>query len=72
MLIYNVLTPNNFLLGYKSCDINIRDGLRTHQIDYWQKWKQVQNIANMYWNRWLRVYTQISNMLEMGTTNQKL
>ena len=30
--------------------------MQTEQIYYRQKWKQVQNIANMYWNRWLREY----------------
>ena len=39
---YDVLTPNNFLLGYKSYDVNIGDGMQTDQIDYRQKWKQVQ------------------------------
>ena len=53
---YDTLTPNNFLLGYKSRDVNIGDGMQTDQIDYCQKWKQVQNIANMYWNRWLEEY----------------
>ena len=53
---YDVLIPNNFLLGYKSCDVNIRDGTQTDQINYRQKWKQVQNISNMYWNRWLKEY----------------
>ena len=53
---YDVLTPNNFLLGYKSRDFNIRNGMQTEQIDYRQKWKQVQNTANMYWNRWLKEY----------------
>ena len=45
---YGVLTPNNFLLGYKSCDFNIRNFMQTGQINYQQKWKQVKNIANMY------------------------
>ena len=36
---YDVLTPNNFLLGYKSYDVNIVDGMQTDQIDYRQKWK---------------------------------
>ena len=49
---YDVLTPNNFLLGYKSRDFNIADGMQTAQIDYQLNWKQVQNIANMYWNNW--------------------
>ena len=53
---YDVLTPNNFLLGYKSPDVNIGNGMQTDQIDYRQKWKQVQNTANMYWNRWLKEY----------------
>ena len=53
---YDVLTPNSFLLGYKSRDVNIGDGMQTDQIDYRQKWKQVQTIANMYWNRWLKEY----------------
>ena len=53
---YDVLTPNNFLLGYKSLDVNIREGMQTDQIDYRQKWKQVQTMANMYWNRWLKEY----------------
>ena len=56
---YDVLTPNNFLLGYKSCDVNIGDGMQTGQIDYRQKWKQVQNIANIYWNRWFKEYIPI-------------
>ena len=50
------MTPNNFLLGYKSRDVNIGDGMQTDQIDYRQKWKQGQKIANMYWNRWLKEY----------------
>ena len=53
---YGVLTPNNILLGYKSRDVNIGNGMKTDQIDYYQKWKQVQNIANMCRNRWLREY----------------
>ena len=53
---YDVLIPNNVLLGYKSRDINIKNGMQTGQIHYRQKWKQVQNIANMYWNRWLKEY----------------
>ena len=51
---YDVLTPNNFLLGYKSRNANIKDGMQTDQIDYRQKWKQVQAIANMYWNSGLK------------------
>ena len=50
----DVLIPNNVLLGYKSRDINTKNGMQTGQIHYRQKWKQVQNIANMYWNRWLK------------------
>ena len=53
---YDVLTPNNVLLGYKSRDTNIENGMQPGQIDYRQKWKQVQNIVNMYWNRWLKEY----------------
>ena len=53
---YDVLTPNNVLLGYKSHHINIGDGTQKYQIDYRQKWKQVQTIANMHWNRWLKEY----------------
>ena len=34
---YDVLTPNYFLLGYKSCDVNIGDGMQTDQINYRQK-----------------------------------
>ena len=30
--------------------------LKTDQIDHRQKWKQVQNIGNMYKNRWLKQY----------------
>ena len=45
---YDVLTPNNSLLGHKSCNVNIEDGMQTDQINYRQKWKQVQSIANMY------------------------
>ena len=30
--------------------------MQTDQIDYRQKWKQGQKIANMYWNRWLKEY----------------
>ena len=48
---YDVLAPNNFLLAYKSHDAHIGYGIQTGQIDYRQKWKQVQKIANMYWNR---------------------
>ena len=51
---YEVLVSNNFLLSCKSHDVNIGNGLQTDQIDYRQKWKQVQNVANMYWNRWLK------------------
>ena len=53
---YGVLIPNNILLGYKSRDVNIGNGMKTEQINYYQKWKQVQNVVNMYWNRWLREY----------------
>ena len=42
---YDVLTPNNFLLGYKSCDANVGDGMQTNQINCHQKWKQVQKVA---------------------------
>ena len=42
------------ILGYKSSDVNIGNGMQTDQIDYLQKWKQVQNIANIYWNSWLK------------------
>ena len=45
---YDVLTPNNFLLGYESRDVSIGDGVQTDQIGYHQKWKQIQSIANMY------------------------
>ena len=51
-----VLTTNDILLVYKSCDANIGNGMKTDQIDYRQKWKQVQSIANMYRNRWLKEY----------------
>ena len=30
--------------------------MQTNQINYQQKWKEVQNIANMYRNRWLKEY----------------
>ena len=53
---YDVLTLSNFVLGYKSRDVNVGDGMQTEQIDYGKKWKQVQNIANMYWNRWFKEY----------------
>ena len=53
---YDALTPNNFLLGYKSREVNTGDDMQTDQIDYRQKWKQVQTIANIYWNRWLKEY----------------
>ena len=43
---YDVLTPKNFLLHDKSRDVNIGDGMQTGQIDYGQKWKQAQTIAN--------------------------
>ena len=33
--------------------------MQTGQIDYRQKWKQVQNIANIYWNRWFKEYIPI-------------
>ena len=70
---YDVLTSNNFLLSYKSCDVNVENGMQTDQIDYRQKWKQVQNIGNMYWNRWLKKYTpHINTTFEMGTTNEKI
>ena len=45
---YDVLTPNNFLLDYKSFDVNIGDGMQADKIDYRQKWKQVQIVVNMY------------------------
>ena len=54
---YDVLTLNNFLLHYKSHEINIGNSMQANQIDYQQKWKKVQNIANMYWNRWLKMET---------------
>ena len=38
---YDVLTPNNFLLGYEYREVNIGNGMQTDQIDYCQKWKQV-------------------------------
>ena len=41
------MTLNNFLFSYKSRDVNIGNGMQTDQIDYREKWKQVQNIANM-------------------------
>ena len=44
---YGLLTPNNFLLGYKSRDANVGDGMQTDQVNCRQKWKQVQKIANM-------------------------
>ena len=54
---YDVLTPTNFLSDYKSCDVfNIGNGKQTDQIDYRQKWRQIQSIANMYRNRWLTEY----------------
>ena len=53
---YDLLTLNNFLLAYKSRGVNIGNGMQTNQINYQQKWKEVQNIANMYWNRWLKEY----------------
>ena len=31
---YDVSTPNNFLWGYKSRDVNIGDGMQTDQTDY--------------------------------------
>ena len=34
---YDVLIPNNVLLGYKSRDINIKNGMQTGQIHYRQK-----------------------------------
>ena len=40
---YDVSTPNNFLLCYKSRDFNLGNGMQTCQIDCRQKWKQVQN-----------------------------
>ena len=30
--------------------------MKTDQTDYQQKWKQVQNIANMDWNRYIKEY----------------
>ena len=36
---WDVLTPNNFFLGYKSGDGNFGDGMQTDQIDCRQKWK---------------------------------
>ena len=61
------MTPNNFLLGYKSFNLNIGDGLQTDQIDY-------INIANIYWNRWLRVYTRLKPHLKWAqqTKNFKI
>ena len=53
---YDLLTLNNFLLAYKSRGVNIGNGMQTNQINYQQKWKEVQNIANMYRNRWLKEY----------------
>ena len=34
---YDVSTPNNFLWGYKSRDVNIGDGMQTDQTDYQEK-----------------------------------
>ena len=59
MIYYDLLTQSNFLLSYKSSDVNIGDSVQTGQIDYRQKWKQVQNIANIYWNRWFKEYIPI-------------
>ena len=53
---YDALTPNNFLLSYKYRDVNIGNSMKTDQTDYQQKWKQVQNIANMDWNRYIKEY----------------
>ena len=53
---YGVLTPYNFLLSYKSRYVNIGNVMQTDQMDYRQKLKQGQNIANMYWNRLLKEY----------------
>lgn len=53
---YDLLTLNNFLLVYRSRDVNIGNGMQTNQINYRQKWKEVQNIENMYWNRWFKEY----------------
>ena len=53
---YEVLTPNNFLLNYKTHEINMGNDIIVDKIDYQQKWKQVQNITNMYWDRWLKEY----------------
>ena len=50
---YDLLTPNNFFLGYKSRDVNIEDGMQIEQNNLPSK---MQNIANMYWNRWLKEY----------------
>ena len=36
---WDVLTPNNFFLGYKSGDGNFGDGMQIDQIDCRQKWK---------------------------------
>ena len=53
---YDLLTLNNFLLVHRSRDVNIGNGMQTNQINYRQKWKEVQNIENMYWNRWFKEY----------------
>ena len=37
---YDVLTLNNFVLGYKSRDVNVGDGMQTEQIDYRKKWNK--------------------------------
>ena len=34
---YGILAPNDFLLGYKSRDVNIGNGIQTDQIDNRQK-----------------------------------
>lgn len=34
---YDVLTSSNLLLGYKSCDNNIRNGIQIDQIDFGYK-----------------------------------
>ena len=68
---YDVLTPNMFLLGYKSRDVNIGDGMQTDQIDCRQKWKQGQSKANMYRTGGLKSISHINTTSKMDRTHQK-
>lgn len=61
------LTPNHFLIGSSGLD-NPFQFLEDND-DVKKKWKQVQRIRDMFWNRWLREY--LPGLAERKKWNQK-